>query len=445
MRVLDALLRKAIRKGRLTVVGADGVPRDFGGQAPGPDVTIRFADRRTETRIALNPELAAAEAYMDGAMTVDGDVHHLMELFFVNRRDFDMTPAQIFWHGVDRRLRRFQQHNPIARARANARSHYDIGEEVYRRFLDRDMQYSCGYFPTGDETLEEAQVLKKRHIAAKLDIRDGHRILDIGCGWGGMALYLAHLADVEVLGVTLSERQHRVATRRAEILGVSDRVRFELRDYREVDEPFDRIVSVGMLEHVGAVHLQEYFLTVRDRLPKGGVALIHTISSKSPPGVTGPFLRKHIFPGGYSPALSETAAAIERTGLWILDSEIWRVHYGHTLHGWRDRFAAARDEVEAIMGERFCRMWELYLSICECAFMLGTSNVLQLQLGRERDAVPLTRDYIGEEEARIAALEPGFEPRVTASAFEALDAPVGREEARREDKAAATHGTAPAK
>ncbi len=422
MWLLDALLRKAIHKGRLTVVGGDGPPRVFGGESPGPEATIRFADSRTERQVALYPQLAAPEAYMDGRLTVDGHVHDLMSLFFLNRRDFDMSPSQIFVSSIDRKFRRLQQHNPIARARANARSHYDIGEDVYRRFLDRDMQYSCAYFPTGDETLEQAQILKKRHIAAKLDIRDGQRILDIGCGWGGMALYLAHLADVEVVGVTLSERQHRVATRRAEMLGVSDRVKFELLDYREVKGSFDRIVSVGMLEHVGAMHLLQYFLNVRDRLPKDGVALIHTISSKSPPSVTGPFLRKYIFPGGYAPSLSETALAIERSGLWILDCEVWRVHYGHTLRHWRERFAAARDEVAEIMDERFCRMWELYLSVCECTFMLDTSNVLQLQLGRARDAVPLTRDYIAAEEARIAQIEPGFEPRVSGSAFEALDA-----------------------
>lgn len=423
MNLLDNLLRKAIRKGRLSIVGADGNIREFGGGEPGPQATIRFTDKASERRIFLNPELNAAEAYMNGGFVMEsGEIHDLMSLFFVNKRQFDLSPSQIFWRGMHRKLRRLHQHNPIARAAANARSHYDIGEEVYRLFLDADMQYSCAYFPTGNESLEEAQVLKKRHIAAKLQIRDGQTVLDIGCGWGGLALYLAHLADVEVTGVTLSPKQHAVAQRRAEMLGVSNRVRFELRDYRHVATRFDRIVSVGMLEHVGVQHLAEYFLAVRDRMEAEGVALIHSISTKAPPGVTGPFLRKYIFPGGYAPSLSEAVAAIELSGLWVLDCEIWRNHYGHTLKEWRRRFAANRDEVARLMDERFCRMWELYLSICECAFFEGASNVFQMQLGRERDAVPVTRDYLAQETARLAALEPAFVERVTASAHEALDA-----------------------
>ncbi len=423
MSMLDGLLRKAIRKGRLTITGADGKVREFGGAEPGPEAAIRFTDGGVERRIFMNPELNAAEAYMDGGFVMErGEIHDLMSIFFVNKRQFDLSPSQIFWRGLHRRLRRLHQHNPIARAAANARSHYDLGEDIYRLFLDRDLQYSCACFPTGEETLEQAQILKKRHIAAKLMLRDGQRVLDIGCGWGGLALHLAHIADVEVTGVTLSPKQHAVATRRAEMLGVSDRVKFELRDYREVQGTFDRIVSVGMLEHVGIQHLTPYFLTVRDRLAPEGVALIHSISTKAPPGVTGPFLRKHIFPGGYAPSLSEAVAAIELSGLWTLDCEIWRSHYGHTLRHWRERFAANREKAAEIMDERFCRMWELYLSICECAFFEGASNVFQIQLGRERDAVPITRDYIGEESARIAALEPSFVEKLAQSGVEALDA-----------------------
>ncbi|MGM0586358.1 MAG: class I SAM-dependent methyltransferase, partial [Pseudomonadota bacterium] len=370
MALLDSLLSKAIRKGRLEVEGPDGRTRAFGGEAPGPEVAIRFTEPGVERRIFLNPELNAAEAYMDGAMVMErGDVHDLMRLFFVNKRSFDLSPTQIFWKGVARRLRRLHQHNPVSRARANARAHYDIGEDIYRLFLDRDMQYSCGYWPAGVETLEDAQTAKKRHIAAKLRLADGQRVLDIGCGWGGLALYLAHQADVEVTGVTLSERQLAVARRRAEILGVADRVRFELIDYREVTGEFDRVVSVGMLEHVGARHLTPYFLAVRDRLGPEGLALIHSISTKAPPGVTSPFLRKHIFPGGYAPSLSEAVAAIEFSGLWILDCEVWRAHYGRTLAAWRERFAANRARAAEVMDERFCRMWELYLSVCENAFL----------------------------------------------------------------------------
>ncbi|AKI01110.1 methyltransferase, cyclopropane fatty acid synthase [Hoeflea sp. IMCC20628] len=419
---LYGLLDKAIKKGRLTMTDAKGVVHNFGGKEPGPEAAIRFTNKASEWKILLNPELNAAEAYMDGGLVMDsGSIHDLIKVFYANKRHFDLSPTQIFWRGLSRKVRRFQQNNVLSRSRANVKAHYDIGEDLYRLFLDRDMQYSCAYFPEGTETIEQAQTLKKRHIAAKLNLKDGQRVLDIGCGWGGMALYLAHVADVEVLGVTLSERQLTVARRRAELLGVSDRVKFELIDYREVEGTFDRVVSVGMLEHVGVQYLAPYFLTVRDRLTTDGVALIHSISSKAPPGITGPFIRKYIFPGGYAPSLSETVEAIEPTGLWLLDCEIWRCHYGYTLQHWRERFLSNRAAAVDIMGERFCRMWELYLSIAECVFLQGSSNVFQLQIGRERDAVPITRDYIGAEEARIAERETEFLERVVASAKQALD------------------------
>ncbi|GMG82928.1 cyclopropane-fatty-acyl-phospholipid synthase [Paralimibaculum aggregatum] len=422
MRLLDSVLKGAFENGRLAVIDTEGRHYSYGGAGPGPHVTIRFTDPAAPRRILLNPELGAAEAYMDGAMLVEeGSVHDLMRLFFLNKRQFDMTPGQRFWRGVHRRLRRFQQNNVIARARQNARAHYDIGDEVYRTFLDRDMQYSCGYFREPGLPLDAAQLAKKRHIAAKLGIRDGQRVLDIGCGWGGLALYLAHLADVEVLGVTLSERQHRLAVARAERLGVADRVRFERRDYREVEGGFDRVVSVGMLEHVGAHFLPAYFRIVHDRLRAGGLALIHAIGTRAAPGATSPFLRRYIFPGGYAPSLSESVAAVERSGLWTLDCEIWRSHYGLTLRAWRHRFAERRAKVAARMGERFCRMWELYLSGCECAFLEGPSMVFQLQLGRERDAAPLVRDYVMEETKRIARADAAFADRVAATAWECLD------------------------
>jgi cyclopropane-fatty-acyl-phospholipid synthase len=401
---------------------AGGAVHVFGGREPGPEAAIRFTSKAAEWKIILNPELNAAEAYMDGELVVDsGSIHDLIKVFYANKRQFDLSPGQIFWSGLSRKIRRFQQDNVLSRSRANVKAHYDIGEDLYRLFLDRDMQYSCAYFPDGTETVEEAQTLKKRHLSAKLCLKDGQRLLDIGCGWGGLGLYLAHVADIEVVGVTLSERQLAVARRRAEILGVSDRVRFELIDYREVTETFDRVVSVGMLEHVGAPYLPAYFLNVRDRLGPDGLALIHSISTKSPPGTTGPFIRKYIFPGGYAPSLSETVAAIEPTGLWLLDCEIWRCHYGYTLAQWRERFLAKRDKAVEIMGERFCRMWELYLSIAECVFLQGSSNVFQLQLGRERDVAPINRTYIEAEEALIAERETEFLERVVASAHQALD------------------------
>lgn len=422
MRFLPKLLRRAIRKGRLTVTGPNGYQESFGVAAEGdPDVAIHISDPRLDWKMALNPELAPAEAYMDGTLTIeDGGAWDLLEIFFVNKPSFDMTPTQIFWNSLARKTRRFVQHNPIARARRNVGHHYDLGNAFYRMWLDPDMQYSCAYFPTGAETLSEAQRAKKRHIAAKMGLRPGQRVLDIGCGWGGMALYLAAVADVEVVGVTLSTEQLAIARARAEAAGLSDRCRFELTDYREVTETFDRIVSVGMLEHVGVGHLGEYFLRVRDRLAPNGVALIHSISTKAPPGVTGPFLRKYIFPGGYAPSLSEAALAVERSGLWLLDCEVWRVHYAETLRAWRERFEARRPEIEAMYDARFARMWEFYLAASEGAFRYGSSNVVQLQLGRERDAMPLHRDYVVDARVALEARESDALPRVeaaTAAAF----------------------------
>ena len=404
MRFLPKLLSKAIRKGRLEVIGPQGEVHVFGGQEPGPDVGIKITDPAFDWKIFLNPELHAAEAYMDGKLQMTkGEVIDFLTIFFVNKRSFDMSPKQIALNQFSRKLRRFKQFNPVARSLQNVKHHYDLGNDLYQLFLDEDLNYSCAYFPKGDETLEEAQRAKQRHIAAKLDLQDGQRVLDIGCGWGSFALYMAQVADVEVLGVTLSEEQLALATKRAADMGLSDRVPFKLMDYRAVEGQFDRISSIGMLEHVGMPQLLEYFLTVRDRLKPDGLALIHSISSKAPPGITGPFIAKYIFPGGYSPSLSETFERIEKSGLWALDCEIWRVHYGTTLKHWRERFMANRDKVAKMYDERFCRMWEFYLAACEGAFFYGSSHVFQIQLARERDAAPLGRDYITEREAELAA------------------------------------------
>ncbi|TVQ56062.1 MAG: class I SAM-dependent methyltransferase [Rhodobacteraceae bacterium] len=421
MRFLPKLLGRAVRKGRLKVTGPDGEVHVF-GDGDGPSAAIRITDRAFDWRIFLNPELNAGEAFMDGGLVMEeGDVYALLEVFFVNKRSFDLTPSQIFWRGIARSGRRMLTYNTVTRARRNAEAHYDIGNDLYRLMLDRDLQYSCGYWPEGVDTLEAAQTAKKRRIAAKLRLEPGMRVLDIGCGWGGMALYLAALCDVEVTGVTLAAEQHKAAVARAEAAGLATRVRFELRDYREVTETFDRVVSVGMMEHVGVGCLPDYFLAVRDRLGPRGLALIHSIVTKAPPGVTGPFIRKHIFPGGYSPALSETFAAVEKSGLWPLDVEIWRVHYAETLRAWRANFLAARDRLPGY-DDRFKRMWEFYLAACEGAFRYGASCVAQFQLGRERDAAPLTRDYIGETEKNLAAAEPAVLPRLLASADAAFAA-----------------------
>jgi len=395
MRFLPRLFRRAIRKGRLTLSAPGYGPESFGGEGPGPEVAIRFTDASWDWKLLLNPELRFAEAYMEGALVVEkGSIADLVNLFYVNKRRFDMSPGQIAWSGAMRKMKRFQQHNPVARARANAEAHYNIGNDLYRLFLDEDMQYSCAYFPTGTETLEEAQRLKKQLIARKLRLEPGMRVLDIGCGWGGLAMTLAEDFGVEVLGVSLASEQLDLARERAAARGLDGKVSFALTDYREVTGRFDRIVSVGMLEHVGARHLQDYFLSVRDRLDDHGLALIHSIATKAPPGITGPFIRKYIFPGGYSPAISEVFGALERSGLWPLDAEILRLHYAMTLEHWAERFAQHRAEAAAMMDERFCRMWELYLAAAGGVFRYGSNAVLQLQVGRERDAAPISRDYL---------------------------------------------------
>ena len=426
MKHLPKLLRKAIRKGTLTLNGPNGFSETFGGSEAGPDVTIRVNDPSFDWKIFSNPELRAAEAFMSGALEVENPesgtgAWDLLRVFFINKRTFDLSPGQIFWRGVARKAKRFAQHNPVARSRQNVKVHYDLGNDLYRKFLCRDLQYSCAYFETGSETLDEAQTAKKRHIAAKLCLKPGQRVLDIGCGWGGMALYLAHAEDVHVTGVTLSEEQLKVARARAEALGVSDRVTFELCDYRHVTETFDRVVSVGMLEHVGITQLTPYYLSVRDRLATGGVALIHSISSKAPPGVTGPFLRKYIFPGGYAPSMSEAMDSVEKSGLWMTDCEIWRVHYAETLRIWRENFQAQRPEIEAMYDAEFGRMWEFYLAACEGAFRYGASNVFQMQLARERDDVPLTRGYISKAEERLKRSETDWLDKLLASGSDGLE------------------------
>ncbi len=406
MKLLTALFRGRIQRGRLTLIGPDGARETFEGAAPGPEVALAIHDPDFGRRLLVNPELRFAEGYMDGAFDVaEGSLHGLLTLMRINRGEIERSIALRVAQGAGRAMSRAHQFNPPSRAKSNAAAHYDLGNDLYRLFLDADMQYSCAYFPRGDESLEAAQLAKKRHIAAKLRLEPGMSVLDIGCGWGGLALYFARVADVEVLGVTLAEEQLRVARERAEREGLSNRVRFELRDYRDIDERFDRVVSVGMLEHVGGPHLGGYFAGVRETLSARGVALVHSIISMRGPVPTGPFLRKYIFPGGHLPALSETAPAIEDAGLWLLDAEIWRRHYAFTLDHWARRFAVNRDRARALYDERFCRMWEFYLRASQVAFEVGNLAVMQLQLGRERDAVPLSRDYVGAETESLRARE----------------------------------------
>lgn len=399
------LLKRIIRKGVLRMYDAHGTLHVAGGIEPGPESCIRLHDRRLHTRLALNPRLHIGEAYMDGTLTIeDGTLRDFFDVLGVNAEVFEGSPWQSLFDRVVRFGRPLQQFNPLRRSRRNVAHHYDLSDRLYELFLDRDRQYSCAYFRNDNESLEVAQENKKRHIAAKLLIEPGQKVLDIGCGWGGMALHLAREADCEVTGITLSERQHAVATRRAEEAGLSHRVRFFLRDYREETERYDRIVSVGMFEHVGAVHYRRFFSKVKDLLTDDGIALVHSICRMEPPGSTNPWIRKYIFPGGYTPALSETMAAVERTGLWVTDMEILRLHYARTLAEWMRRFDANRDEIRRLYDDRFIRMWEFYLLACESSFRYWRQMVFQIQLSKTLEAAPLTRDYmVDRERERMAA------------------------------------------
>ncbi len=401
MKLLGNMFRRFVQNGNLSIIDAQGERHEFFGSAS-PSVTLQFHDPDLPLKLFRNFELNLGEGYMNGTITfVDCTLVEFLELFSLNRSSMAAYPMQKVLRRISRMLRSFQQHNPVGKARQNIAHHYDLSRTLYELFLDEDMQYSCGYFLSPDDTLEVAQENKKRHIAAKLDLADGQRILDIGCGWGGMALYLAQCAEVEVLGVTLSEEQYRLASERAEAAGLSHRVRFELRDYRHVTGPFDRIVSVGMFEHVGVSRYDEFFQHVFNLLTDDGFALLHSIGHMSPPGVASPWLRKYIFPGAYSPALSEVFAATERQHLWVSDVDVLRIHYADTLVEWNRRFQQNRDEIARLYDERFCRMWEFYLISAETMFRTGAQMVFQMLLSRTRDAVPVSRDYMMESEQKL--------------------------------------------
>ena len=398
--LLAHLLRHIIRRGRLTVIDAAGRSYSF-GELPGPVSTIRLHSKALERRMFFNPRMAVGEAYMDGTLTLEqGDIYDFLSLVMGNIQTAPRSSAlSPLYLGLDRWARWLQQHNPIGRAQENVAHHYDLSATLYDLFLDADRQYSCAYFEQPTDDLETAQANKKRHIASKLLLKPGQTVLDIGSGWGGLGLYLAREAGVDVTGLTLSVEQHKIASERAVTAGIEDRVRFEIRDYRLDTRRYDRIVSVGMFEHVGVNHYQEYFNKVADLLTDDGVALIHAIGRMDGPGTTNSWIRKYIFPGGYCPAVSEVLPAIERAGLWVTDMEILRLHYAETLRHWRQRFLAHWDRIEALYDERFCRMWEFYLAASEAGFRVQDLMVFQIQLAKRVDAVPITRDYMAEWKA----------------------------------------------
>ncbi|HEX7776347.1 MAG TPA: cyclopropane-fatty-acyl-phospholipid synthase family protein [Parvibaculum sp.] len=401
--LFGALLKQVVTRGSLRVVNLGDRVQNY-GDGTGRLITIRLHDRGPHLALAVNPYLKLGEAYMDGTLTVDEphSIYDLLDLILSNLGSSYPSAAFRLYAALRRMKRRIDQHNPIGRAQRNVAHHYDLDGGIYDLFLDADKQYSCAYFARPGMSLEEAQAAKKRHIAAKLRIEPGMRVLDIGCGWGGLAMTLAEETGARVVGITLSHEQHKVACARAEERGLSDRVTFLLQDYRTLVDTFDRIVSVGMFEHVGVGYYGEYFNKVQELLSPDGVALVHTIGRLDPPGATNPWIAKYIFPGGYIPALSEMAAAVEKTGLLMTDLEVLRLHYAETLKEWRRRFMARREEAVKIYDERFCRMWEFYLAGSETSFRHEGMVNFQLQMTRKIDALPLTRDYMGEGEQALA-------------------------------------------
>ncbi len=391
--LLDGALRRLVRSGTLDLCLPDGETRRYGTGCP--TIAVVVHDWTTLRRIAFHPDLALGEAYMEGGLTVEkGDVYGLIALCLENFRN---ARVPWLWRLRDRirmTFRRVKMHNPVSRSRRNVAHHYDLGDDFYDLFLDPERQYSCAYFETPDDSLEAAQAQKMRHIAAKLRVQPGQTVLDIGSGWGGLGTYLARSSGAQVTGVTLSADQQKYATDRARRDGLDDRVRFDLRDYRQQAGRFDRIVSVGMFEHVGVGHYGAYFAKIVDLLEPEGVALVHTIGSARPPRAPDPWISKYIFPGGYVPSLSEIIPEVERAGLVVADIEVLRLHYAETLRAWRHRFMARWDEAAALYDARFCRMWEFYLASCEAGFRHNRLVVFQIQLAHQLDAVPVTRDYI---------------------------------------------------
>lgn len=392
--VLDRMARRLIQTGRLTITFPNGEARSYG--AGDLKAAMHIRTDAALRAICLQPELALGEGYMDGTIEIGEttELEALLTLLLRNRRPGGF-PAYL--RTVERLrflTRAWAQRNSARKSKANVAHHYDISDDLYRLMLDKDMQYSCAYFARPDMSLEEAQSAKKHHIAQKLLIEPGMSVLDIGCGWGGMAMTLARDYGAQVTGVTLSENQLATARARAEKAGLSDQITFRLVDYRDLDQPFDRIVSVGMLEHVGLPHFDDYFSQVSALLEPDGVALIHTIGRVSPPISHSPWIHKYIFPGGYVPSLSELVPAIERSGLWQMDIEVWRLHYAKTLRAWHAQFEANLDTVRGWYDDRFVRMWRYYLVACYLSFEEQEQCVYHLQLAHQRDAVPLTRDYL---------------------------------------------------
>jgi len=409
-RLLRSIMKSLLRRGNLRVTTSRGVTFTV-GDGTGPPLAIRFTSSAAERGILLDPELKVGEAYMDGGLVIEqGSLPDLLALAMsqlVGSRTARWAVPQWFARYF---ARRFQQLNRRERSRRNVAHHYDLDGRLYALFLDADRQYSCAFFESPDQSLDDAQLAKKRHLAAKLLVKRGHQVLDIGSGWGGLALYLAEICGAHVTGVTLSSEQLAVSKARAEERGIASSAAFRLQDYREIGETFDRIVSVGMFEHVGVGNYDTFFRTCASRLADDGVLLLHSIGRPEPPGITNPWIAKYIFPGGYIPALSEVLPAIERAGLLVTDIEILRLHYAETLKAWRQRFLVHREDAERLYDARFVRMWEFYLAASEMAFRHQNMMVFQIQATKRQGVVPITRDYIAQAETRLRSAEAARRP-----------------------------------
>jgi cyclopropane-fatty-acyl-phospholipid synthase len=409
-RLLRYFLNQFIRRGAMTFTTASGA-RFSCGDGTGEPVAVRFLTTDAERRVLLNPELGLGEVYMDGSFVVErGSIADVLAILLDQP---EMLPrwARLQWW-LRYLVRHAQQFNPRSRSKDNVARHYDLDARLYSLFLDADKQYSCAYFETPEATLDDAQLAKKRHLAAKLLIGPGSRVLDIGSGWGGLGLYLAEMTGATVTGVTLSTEQLQASNARAAEKNLARSAKFFLEDYRDIPGPFDRIVSVGMFEHVGVDFYETYFRRCAELLTDDGVMMLHSIGRSHGPDVTNPWIAKYIFPGGYIPALSEVIPAIERAGLLVCDIEILRLHYAETLRMWRERFMARREEAVQLYDERFARMWEFYLASSEMSFRKQGLMNFQIQLAKRQGVVPMTRDYIVTEEARLRGIERGTRPRL---------------------------------
>jgi cyclopropane-fatty-acyl-phospholipid synthase len=398
-------LRHIVRHGSLIVITSDGEHHSFGNNQ-GKTVAFRLTDRASELKLAAYPEFQFGECYMNGTLAMEqGSIYDLLSLLLSNLEQRNYPSILKWQHAARRLLKWLQQYNSTRRAKRNVAHHYDLSGALYDLFLDRDRQYSCAYFESVDQSLEDAQLAKKRHLAAKLTIKPGMTVLDIGSGWGGLGLYLAEVCGADVTGVTLSNEQYKLANERARQRGVGNRVKFELLDYRRLNGRFDRIVSVGMFEHVGVNHYREFFDKVASLLTDDGVGVLHSINRSRGPGATSAWVAKYIFPGGYIPAMSEVVPAMEKALLYITDIEILRLHYAETLKEWGRRFSDHRERAKEIYDERFCRMWEFYLASSEAAFRYGGFNNFQIQFARHQHALPMLRNYMMEEEERLRAID----------------------------------------